>query len=253
MTTASAEPVLTDVVGSLHSWDLSTGVDGPGTRFVAFTAGCPLRCAYCHNPDTWQQRSGRRLRASAVVEEAARYVPFVAASGGGFTVSGGEPLLQPAFTAALLAGARALGLHTALDTSGFLGGRASDAMLDDTDLVLLDIKSWDPATYRRLTGRGLAPTLDFARRLAARGTPTWVRFVVAPGWTDDEANVAGVAEFTASLGHVERVDVLPFHSMGAAKYEALGLDYPCAGTRSPDPALLERVRAQFAQEGLTVV
>jgi pyruvate formate lyase activating enzyme len=187
------------------------------------------------------------------VEEAARYVPFVAASGGGFTVSGGEPLLQPAFTAALLAGARALGLHTALDTSGFLGGRASDAMLDDADLVLLDIKSWHPATYRRLTGRGLAPTLDFARRLAARGTPTWVRFVVAPGWTDDEANVAGVAEFTASLGNVERVDVLPFHSMGAAKWARLGLRYQLGDVRPPSDALVARVEAQLRSHGLPVV
>lgn len=243
----------TDVVGSLHSWDVSTGVDGPGTRFVAFTAGCPLRCAYCHNPDTWQGRTGRRTKASAVVEETTRYAAFVAASGGGFTVSGGEPLLQPDFTAALLAGARGLGMHTALDTSGFLGWRASDALLDATDLVLLDIKSWDPATYRRLTGRGVASTLEFARRLARRGAPVWVRFVLAPGWTDEEANVDGVAAFAASLGNVERVDVLPYHSLGAAKYAALGLPYPCEGTRTPDAAMLARVRGQFAAAGLSVV
>lgn len=252
-TAALAARASVDVVGSLHSWDVSTGVDGPGTRFVAFTAGCPLRCVYCHNPDTWQRRSGRTTKASAVLAEAARYVPFVSASGGGLTVSGGEPLMQPAFTQALLAGARELGLHTALDTSGYLGARASDELLDSCDLVLLDIKSWDPSTYRQLTGREVAPTLSFARRLAERGTPTWVRFVLVPGWSDEPANVAGLAAFAASLGNVERVDVLPFHSLGAAKYEALGLPFPCAGTRAPDDALLERVRGQFATAGLYVV
>jgi pyruvate formate lyase activating enzyme len=248
-----ATPGAVDVVGSVHSWDISTGVDGPGTRFVAFLAGCPLRCVYCHNPDTWQRRSGTATKASAVMEEAARYVPFINASGGGFTVSGGEPLMQPAFAQALLTGARELGLHTALDTSGFLGARAGDDLLDTCDLVLLDIKSWEKSTYRRVTGRDVAPTLAFARRLAERGTPVWVRFVLVPGWTDEPANVAGVAAFAASLGNVERVDVLPFHSLGAAKYEALGLAYPCADTPAPDAAVLERVRGQFADAGLYVV
>ena len=159
-----------EITGSVHSWDLSTGVDGPGTRFVVFTAGCPLRCVYCHNPDTWAGRAGQRMSAAEVLALAARYRRFIAASGGGLTVSGGEPLLQPAFTRAVLAGAKELGLHTALDTSGYLGARAGDDLLDVTDLVLLDIKSFDPAIARRVTGRGIAPTLAFARRLAARGS-----------------------------------------------------------------------------------
>ncbi|GAB2682728.1 pyruvate formate-lyase-activating protein [Thalassiella azotivora] len=242
-----------DVTGFLHSWDTSTGVDGPGTRFVAFTAGCPLRCVYCHNPDTWQERSGERVGAAQVLDRARSFVPFIRASGGGFTVSGGEPLLQPDFTRALLTGARSLGLHTALDTSGYLGARADDELLAATDLVLLDVKSWDPATYRRVTGGEVRPTLAFAHRLAALGTPVWVRFVLAPGWTDDPANVAGVAAFAAGLGVVERVDVLPFHTLGQAKYDALGVPFPAAGTPSPSPELLARVRGQFAEHGLTVV
>jgi len=248
-----AQPAAPDAAGSVHSWDLSTGVDGPGTRFVVFTAGCPLRCAYCHNPDTWFGRSGQRMTASQVLALAGRYRRFIAASGGGLTVSGGEPLLQPAFTRAILAGAKDLGLHTALDTSGYLGRRADDALLDATDLVLLDIKSFDPAIARRVTGRGIAPTLAFARRLADRGQPVWVRFVLVPGWTDDQANVVALARFTASLGNVARVDVLPFHTLGAAKYAALSLDYPCAGVTPPTAEQAGRVREAFTAAGLHAV
>jgi pyruvate formate lyase activating enzyme len=241
------------VTGSVHSWDLSTGVDGPGTRFVVFTAGCPLRCVYCHNPDTWAGRSGQRMSAAEVLALAGRYRRFIGAAGGGLTVSGGEPLLQPAFTRAVLAGAKELGLHTALDTSGYLGARADDALLDATDLVLLDIKSFDPAIARRVTGRDIAPTLAFARRLAARRQPAWLRFVLVPGWTDDPGDIAELARFAASLGNVERVDVLPFHALGAAKYSALGLDYPCAGVTPPSAAQVSRVRAAFTDAGLLAV
>jgi pyruvate formate lyase activating enzyme len=241
------------ITGSVHSWDLSTGVDGPGTRFVVFTAGCPLRCVYCHNPDTWSGRNGRRMSAAAVLARASRYRRFIGAAGGGLTVSGGEPLLQPAFTRAVLTGAKELGLHTALDTSGYLGTRADDELLDATDLVLLDIKSFDPAIARRVTGRSAAPTLAFARRLAARHQLVWVRFVLVPGWTDDPGDVAAIARFTASLGNVERVDVLPFHALGAPKYAALGLDYPCADVTPPDASQIARVRAAFTAAGLATV
>ncbi len=242
-------------VGRVHSWDLSTGVDGPGTRYVVFTAGCPLRCAYCHNPDTWSARSGTPTAAADVVARAARYAPVLRAAGGGVTVSGGEPLLQPAFCQEVLEGCVDLGLHTALDTSGYLGYRASDALLDAVDLVLLDVKSFEPAVYRRLTRRDVVPTLSFARRLAERGRRTWVRFVVVPGWSDDPDNVTGLAAFLASLGPgaVERVDVLAYHSMGLAKYAALGIPAPTAGVRPPDAAALERVRAVLVDAGLPAV
>jgi pyruvate formate lyase activating enzyme len=258
MTVATAGPRqaladLSQVTGSVHSWDLSTGVDGPGTRFVVFAAGCPLRCVYCHNPDTWFGRNGQRMSASAVLAQAGRYQRFIAAAGGGLTVSGGEPLLQPAFTQAVLAGAKDLGLHTALDTSGYLGARANDELLDATDLVLLDIKSFDPAIARRVTGRSIAPTLAFARRLAARHQPVWVRFVLVPGWTDDHGDITALARFTASLGNVERVDVLPFHTLGAAKYTALGLNYPCAGVTPPSAEQISEARAAFTAAGLHAV
>jgi len=238
------------VEGRLHSWDVSTGVDGPGTRFVAFTAGCPLRCLYCHNPETWRMRDGTPVTAGHVLDRAAGFRRFIEVSGGGFTVSGGEPLLQSAYARALLTGAQELGLHTALDTSGFLGARADDELLAVTDLVLLDIKAWHRQTYRRLTGGVVEPTLAFARRLADLGKPIWIRFVLVPGWTDDPEQVSQIAAFAAGLGTVDRVDVLPFHRLGASKYDRLGLRFPLAGTAPPGPAVIDRVRGQFTDAGL---
>ncbi|MEV3859561.1 pyruvate formate-lyase-activating protein [Streptomyces sp. NPDC050095] len=240
--------------GSVHSWDLSTGVDGPGTRFVTFLSGCPLTCLYCHNPDTWKMRNGKRTLADAIVEEAAKYTRFIEAAGGGATVSGGEPLLQPVFAGELLHRFKhELGLHTALDTSGFLGVRATDALLRDVDLVLLDIKSWDRDTYKKVTGRPLQPTLDFAHRLADLGKNVWVRFVLVPGLTDDPANIEGVAAFAGSLGNVSRVDVLPFHKLGEAKWQALGKDFTLTGTPSPTPEQITTAREIFAGHGLNAI
>jgi pyruvate formate lyase activating enzyme len=168
------------------------------------------------------------------------------------TVSGGEPLLQQRFTSTLLRACKAEGISTALDTSGALGARADDATLADVDLTLLDVKCADPARYRRLTGGDLDPTLRFARRLAALGRPTWVRYVLVPGWTDDVAEVAPLADFLAGLGVVERVDVLAFHRLAAAKYAALGLEDPLAQTPGPTMESLEAVRDVFRGAGLTV-
>jgi pyruvate formate lyase activating enzyme len=236
--------------GAVHSWDIATAVDGPGTRFVVFTAGCPLRCQYCQNPETWHERDGQRVSVDELMVDIAKYRRFIEVAGGGVTVSGGEPLLQHTFVAELLHRCKELGLHTALDTSGFLGHHATDALLADTDLVLLDIKSWDPATYRQVTGQEVAPTLTFARRLSDVGKPMWIRFVLVPGLTDDWDNVEGIAEFVATLESVERVDVLPFHKLGAPKYAALGIPFPLADTPAPDAELVERVRGQFIRRGL---
>ncbi|WP_432954223.1 pyruvate formate-lyase-activating protein [Micromonospora haikouensis] len=242
-----------ELTGAVHSWDVSIGVDGPGTRFVAFLAGCPLRCRFCHSPDTWYRRSGRHQTVDELMAQVQRYRRFISVAGGGVTISGGEPLMQPRFTGEVLRRCHALGLHTALDTSGFLGARADDALLDATDLVLLDVKSRDPATYRRVTRTGeIGPTLRFGRRLAARGTPIWIRFVLVPGLTDAPDNVAGVADFAAELPSLQRVEVLPFHRLGAHKYAELGLTFPLADTEPPTPELLDRVRGQFAARGLTV-
>ena len=239
--------------GRVHSWDLSTGVDGPGTRFVLFVSGCPLRCLYCANPDTWHLRDGKSTTVDEVMAEIDKYRAFVTTAGGGVTITGGEPLLQSAFTAEIFHRCKEAGLHTALDTSGFLGARADDALLADADLVLLDIKSFDIGTYRRLTGGELAPTLSFATRLDRLGVPVWIRYVLVPGWTDDPEAVDGLAGFVAGLGNVDRVDVLPFHKLGAAKYEALGIPFPLRDTEGPAPDLVRRVQEQFRAQGLTAV
>lgn len=244
-------------LGSVHSWELVTAVDGPGTRLTTFLSGCPLQCLYCHNPDTLAMRDGRPVTSDELLARIERYEGVFRATGGGVTLSGGEVLMQPAFAARILRGAKDLGIHTAIDTSGFLGAAATDAMLDDIDLVLLDVKSGDPDTYTRVTGRALEPTLTFGRRLAERanGPEVWVRFVLVPGLTDDVDNVEKVAVYAASLntiraGTVTRVEVLPFHQMGRDKWAALGRDYALADTQPPSPALTERVRDQFQAHGL---
>ncbi|MEU0650529.1 pyruvate formate-lyase-activating protein [Streptomyces umbrinus] len=239
-----------NATGRIHSWDLSTGVDGPGTRFVLFVNGCPLRCLYCANPDTWHMKDGREATVDEVMAEIDKYRGFITTAGGGVTITGGEPLLQSAFTGAILRRCKEAGLHTAVDTSGFLGARATDELLADTDLVLLDIKAFEIATYRKLTGGELAPTLSFATRLDGLGIPVWIRYVLVPGWTDDPEAVDGLARFVAGLGNVDRVDVLPFHKLGASKYEALDIPFPLRDNPVPEPALTERVREQFREHGL---
>ncbi len=241
-------------LGSVHSWELVTAVDGPGTRLTYFLSGCALRCLYCQNPDTWRLPDGVPTTIDEVKARIFRYAPVLRATHGGLTVSGGEPLLQTAFLGRMLAYAKELGLHTAVDTSGFLGARASDALLDDVDLVLLDVKSGLPETYRMVTGRDLAPTLAFGRRLADRGTRIWIRYVLVPDLTDAVDNVDAVADYVAELaGHgvVERVEVLPFHQMGRDKWHQLGISYPLEDTQPPSPELVERVRGQFRARGLT--
>jgi pyruvate formate lyase activating enzyme len=250
--TARLAAVRAGDVGSVHSWELVTAVDGPGTRMTVFLSGCPLRCLYCHNPDTMEMRRGTDVPADELLGRIARYRGVMRATGGGLTISGGEPLMQPAFVKRLLRGARAMDIHTAIDTSGYLGSHLSDEMLDDVDLVLLDVKSGDPETYRRVTGRDLQPTLDFGRRLAARGTEIWVRFVLVPGLTDDVDNVEAVASYVATLASVSRVEVLPFHQMGRDKWSELGLTYELEDTQPPTPELVERVRDQFRARGLQV-
>jgi pyruvate formate lyase activating enzyme len=238
-------------IGRVHSWDVSTGVDGPGTRLVVFLAGCPLRCLYCHNPDTWRMRDGRLRGVAELERRMRRYARFVRTAGGGFTVSGGEPLLQPDFTRDLLEAAHRAGMHTALDTSGFLGARADDRLLAATDLVLLDIKAGSEDVYRRLTGGVLAPTLAFAERLAGLGKTVWVRYVLVPGWTDAAAEIEAAADRCAAL-NVARVDVLPFHTLGRAKYERLGMAFPLERTPVPKADDVRAARAVFAARELNV-
>ena len=246
------EALATGDMGFLHSFTTGSTVDGPGVRVVAWTAGCQFRCRYCHNPDTWNMRNGMPVTVEKAVEELRKYRFGLKIMAGGFTLSGGEPLMQARFAARLFDAAHALGIHTALDTNGYLGSRLADEELEKIDLVLLDIKTWDPDRHRRLTGMDVSPVLEFARRLADRKKPIWVRFVLVPGLTDDVENIAPIAAFAAGLGNVERVDVLPFHQMGRYKWWALGMDYTLQDVQPPSAEAVEAACAQFRSEGLKV-
>jgi pyruvate formate lyase activating enzyme len=237
-------------MGFLHSFTTGSTVDGPGVRIVAWTAGCLFRCLYCHNPDTWNMKNGMPVKVEKAIEELRKYRFGLKMMSGGFTISGGEPLMQHRFVLKLFKAAQQMGIHTALDTNGYLGDRLTDEDLNAVNLVLLDIKTWDSERHRHLTGMDVAPVLEFARRLAERKRPVWTRFVLVPGLTDDRDDVARIAQFTADLGNVERVDVLPFHQMGRYKWKDLDMEYALPDVEPPSEELVGRVCSQFRSVGL---
>ena len=238
-------------MGFLHSFTTGATVDGPGVRVVAWTAGCMWRCLYCHNPDTWTMTNGIPVTIARATEQLSKYRHGLKAMSGGLTISGGEPLMQHRFVLKLFTAAKAMGIHTALDTNGYYGDRLTDDDLERIDLVMLDMKTWDPERHRNLTGMDVEPTLNFARRLAARRRKVWARYVLVPGLTDDPEDIAKTASFAAELGNVERVDVLPFHQMGKYKWKQLGLDYKLETVEPPDTDTVERTLAAFRNVGLT--
>ena len=237
-------------LGFLHSFTTGSAVDGPGMRLVAWTAGCQFRCLYCHNPDTWNMMNGMAIPIERAIAAIGKYRHGLKIMAGGFTLSGGEPLMQDRFAVKLLTAAKGMGIHTALDTNGFLGERLTDEELEQIDLVLLDIKTWGSEHHRYLTGKEPGPTLDFARRLARRGRTIWLRYVLVPGLTDDENDIGKIAAFASGLGNVARVDVLPFHQMGRYKWQKLGLNYKLDEVHPPAHELVERVCGLFRSEGL---
>ncbi len=237
-------------MGFLHSFTTGSTVDGPGVRVVAWTTGCMWRCLYCHNPDTWTMRNGIPVAVTRATEQLRKYRHGLKIMAGGLTISGGEPLMQDRFVVKMFQAAKAMGIHTALDTNGYYGERLSDAELDLADLVLLDLKAWDEEKHRHLTGREPGPTRQFAERLAVRRRPIWLRFVLVPGLTDDPAEIGNIARFAAGLGNVERVDVLPFHQMGRYKWQQLGIGYKLDKVEPPSAELVERACATFRAEGL---
>src|SRR5436305_13080718 len=184
-------------LGFLHSFTTGSTVDGPGVRVVGWTTGCQWRCLYCHNPDTWNMSNGMPVSLEKAIEEILKYKTGLQIMSGGFTLSGGEPLMQDRFAVRLFAAVQEMGVHTALDTNGSLGEKLSDKELEQIDLVLLDIKSWDSERHLRLTGRDIAPVLNFARRLAAQNRPVWLRFVLVPGLTDNFEDISAIARFSA--------------------------------------------------------
>ena len=239
--------------GFVHSFTTGSAVDGPGIRIVAWLAGCQFRCAFCHNPDTWKLTNGMPVSLTRAVEVVNQYRHGLRTMQGGLTASGGEPLMQRGFVLKLFAAARQLGVHTALDTNGYLGDRLADEDLACMDLVMLGLKAITPELHRRLTGMDVQPVLEFARRLGAGRRPVWIRFVVVPGWTDDLDEVGRLADFAAALGNVERVDVLPFHQLGRFKWERLGMEYRLRDAESPSRETIEEVVGRFRAAGLKVV
>ena len=230
------------MLGRIHSYETLGAADGPGLRFVLFLQGCGLRCRYCHNPDTWDPGGGRLMSAEALAAEIAKYRHYFGKRGG-MTASGGEPLLQVDFLCELFGRLKSMGISTALDTSGAEYDPADPRyaeLLRLTDLVLLDIKQIDGDACRKLTGRGNAATLAFAERLSGDGIPMWIRQVLVPGWTDGEDTLRATRRWIDSLGTVERVEVLPYHTLGKSKYAALGIPYPLGDTPVPDAACVKR-------------
>ena len=221
--------------GFVHSTESFGTVDGPGVRFVVFLQGCPMRCKYCHNPDTWKMNSGSVRSAQSLLQEYDRNAAFY--SKGGITVTGGEALMQIDFLLELFTLAKQKGIHTCLDTSGvtYRPGESSynrklDALMAVTDLVMLDLKHIDPEGHKELTGHGNEGILAFAKYLEQKQVPTWIRHVVVPGITDDPGLLERLGRFIGTLSNVTALDVLPYHIMGVSKYQELGIPYPLEGT-----------------------
>ena len=238
--------------GRIHSIETCGTVDGPGIRFVIFTQGCPLRCLYCHNPDCRHPMGGEEVTVEALIDQIQKYHSYMAFSGGGVTVTGGEPLMQPEFVREIFRRCRELGIHTALDTSGYVNLEVAKSVLDVVDLVLLDIKSFDRETYRQVTSVSLEPTLNFARYLSDIEKNTWIRFVLVPNLTNATENVEGLAKFISRLKTVEKVEILPFHKMGEYKWQQLGYDYQLHNTPPASPEDVEKAREIFHKYKLPI-
>ncbi|MFO6495729.1 MULTISPECIES: pyruvate formate-lyase-activating protein [Bacillus] len=236
------------MLGNIHSIETFGTVDGPGIRYVIFTQGCLLRCQFCHNADTWEIGSGKQMSVSEIVRDIQSYLPFIQSSGGGITVSGGEPLLQLPFITELFKSCKKHGIHTALDSSGGCYSTASSfqkqiaELMTYTDLVLLDIKHIDRKKHIKLTGMANDHILDFAGFLNDHQVPVWIRHVLVPGISDIDEDLIALGRFIGTLSNVQKVEVLPYHKLGVYKWEALGIEYPLKGI---DPPAEERVENAY--------
>ena len=238
-------------LGFLHSFTTGSAVDGPGLRLVAWTTACMFRCQYCHNPDTWTLKNGIPVPLTEAIEEVQRYASGLKAMRGGFTLSGGEPLMQDRFAARLFAAVKQMGVHTAIETNGYYAERLTDEELRNIDLVILDMKAFTRTQHEIVTG-GMhnEDVLAFCNRLSELKRPMWLRYVLVPGLTDIPEEMEAVADFGASLGVIERAEILPFHQMGRYKWERLGLNYKLAGTQSPSQEAVANAIAIFRDAGL---
>ncbi len=240
------------VTGYIHSVETFGTVDGPGIRFVVFLQGCPMRCLYCHNPDTWEPRKGTQMTAEELLAQYDSVREFM--KGGGITCTGGEPLLQAVFVTDLFQKAKAKGIHTCLDTSGVTFEPDNEKavqkfvqLMKYTDLVMLDIKHIDRDKHKKLTGHYNDNILSFAKFISAQGTDLWIRHVVVPHLTDNEEDLRRLGGFLAHLKTLRALDVLPYHTMGRAKYDELGIEYPLGDTPPLEKAEAVRARELILQ------
>ena len=237
------------MLGYIHSTESFGTVDGPGVRFVIFFQGCPMRCLYCHNPDTWAPQTGKEMTAAELLQLYERNKAFY--KSGGITATGGEPMLQLTFLTELFTEAKRRGIHTCLDTSGICftpeHSERFDALLQATDLVMLDIKHIDDDRHKALTGHSNRSILAFASYLSEQGIPLWIRHVIVPGWTDDPAEQEALGCFLGSLRTLKALDCLPYHDLGKQKYEALGIPYPLPDTPPASPELAAQARQTILQ------
>ena len=228
-----------NLTGRIHSFQSLGAVDGPGLRFVIFMQGCPLRCMYCHNPDSWNMQAGTEYTVDEVVSRVLRYRTYFGEDGG-VTVSGGEALLQAPFVAALFHALKAEGIHTCLDTSGIMTP-AVDELLQVTDLVICDIKFTNEKDYLSHTKGSLSAVLEFLSHTQALQVPLWVRHVVVPGFTDTEDEVRAMVSLAQRYDNLRRIELLPFRKLCITKYEALGIHFPCADIDECDEATISRL------------
>ncbi|WP_276358005.1 pyruvate formate-lyase-activating protein [Cohnella caldifontis] len=239
--------------GRIHSVETFGTVDGPGIRFVLFLQGCALRCRYCHNPDSWDTAGGTLRTVDGILAEIEPYVDYYRRSGGGITVSGGEPTLQAPFVAELFKACKERwNLHTALDSSGFCDPSHAEELLKVTDLVLLDLKLMDRFGHRQLTSQPNDRSLAFARHLSDRGKRMWIRRVLVPGVTDAAEDLMDLGLFLGELEGVEKVEILPYHRMGEYKWRQLGLPYTLEGTAEPEPEEVDRAY-RMIEEGRRLI
>jgi pyruvate formate lyase activating enzyme len=241
-----------ETIGRIHSLESFGTVDGPGIRFVVFLQGCPLRCKFCHNPDTWDVRGGTSYTPEELIGEILKYKSFMDYSGGGVTFTGGEPLLQAQFLLEVCRLLKPHGISVAIDTSGYIWNDAVKELLEYTDLVLLDIKNYDPIVYQEVTGVKLDTTLKLLNYLREHQITVWVRYVLVPGLTDNLSSVEKLSEHLDQYPNVAKIELLAFHKMGEYKWKELGLNYTLTDTKEPDQELLRKTKEIFERNGKTV-
>jgi pyruvate formate lyase activating enzyme len=239
-------------IGYIHSMESFGTVDGPGIRFVIFMQGCPLRCQFCHNPDTWEVNRGTEYTPVQLIEEVSRYKSYMKYSGGGVTFTGGEPLLQAEFVLAVCKQLKEQDISIAIDTSGFVWNDMVKSILEYTDLVLLDIKNFDSGVYQAITGVDLAPTLHLLDYLRTKNINTWIRYVLVPGLSDNIGKIRELSCYLKGYPNVSKIELLAFHKMGEYKWKELGLEYRLSETPEPDTKLIQTVKSVLESSGKTV-